>query len=76
MLLFSFVEKRIAVYAERFLSGAFAAAVTPVASAAVADVARTDERRARHLAIIGAAGTKGERLGQFSAHGASVASES
>ena len=39
MLIFAFVENLTAVYAERFLSGMFAAAVTPVAAAAIAEFA-------------------------------------
>lgn len=35
MLVFSFVDSLAAVYAERFLSGMFAAAVTPVAAAVI-----------------------------------------
>ena len=41
MLVFSFVENIATVYAERFLSGMFAAAVTPVAAAAAGELAST-----------------------------------
>ncbi len=37
MLFFSFLESRAVLYAERFLSGMFASAVTPVASAVATD---------------------------------------
>ena len=50
MTVFSFVDSLTAVYAERFLSGVFAAAVTPVAAAAIGDFATTDQARARRLA--------------------------
>jgi hypothetical protein len=45
MLTFAFIENLPAVYAERFLSGMFAAAVTPVAMAAIGDLA-SDRRGA------------------------------
>ena len=38
MLIFTFLENFVGLYAERFLSGLFAAAVTPVALAVVADL--------------------------------------
>ena len=63
MLVFSFVESLIAVYAERFLSGMFASAVTPVAAAAAGDVAATEQRRARRLAFVSIAGIAGFLLG-------------
>ena len=63
MTVFSFVESLAAVYAERFLSGMFAAAVTPVAAAAVGDFATTDQVRARRLAFISMAGIAGFLLG-------------
>ena len=63
MLVFSFVESLTAVYAERFLSGVFASAVTPVAAAAIGDVATTEQRRARRLAFVSIAGIGGFLLG-------------
>ncbi len=63
MMVFSFVESLAAVYAERFLSGMFAAAVTPVAAAAAGDFATTDEVRARRLAFVSMAGIVGFLLG-------------
>ena len=62
-LVFSFIESLTAVYAERFLSGMFAAAVTPVASAAIGDLAATDEARARRLTMVSIAGITGFLLG-------------
>ena len=63
MLTFTFIENLPAVYAERFLSGMFAAAVTPVALAAIGDLAQTEEIRARRLTFISLAGISGFLLG-------------
>lgn len=63
MLVFSLVENVAAVYAERFLSGMFASAVTPVASAVIADLAPTPEKRSRRLALVSVAGIGGFLLG-------------
>ncbi len=63
MLIFSFVESLTAVYAERFLSGMFAAAVTPVAAAAIVEFATTEQGRARRLAFVSMAGIAGFLLG-------------
>ena len=63
MLTFAFVENLPAVYAERFLSGMFAAAVTPVALAAIGDLAATDETRAHRLTFVSLAGISGFLLG-------------
>ena len=63
MLIFSLVESLTAVYAERFLSGVFAAAVTPVALAAIGDLAATEETRARRLTFVRLAGISGFLLG-------------
>jgi predicted MFS family arabinose efflux permease len=74
MLTFAFIENLPAVYAERFLSGMFAAAVTPVALAAIGDLAATEEARARRLTFISLAGISGfllgPMLGVFIARGA------
>lgn len=51
------------LYAERFLTGAFAAAITPVAAAVIADQGGSDEWRARHLTWVGMAGISGFLLG-------------
>ena len=63
MLTFAFIENLIAVYAERFLSGIFAAAVTPVALAAIGDLAVTEEGRAHRLSFVSLAGISGFLLG-------------
>ena len=63
MLILSAVETLWAVYAERFLSGMFAAAVTPVASAAIGDLAATEEARARRLTFVSLSGVSGFLLG-------------
>ena len=63
MMVFSFIESLIAVYAERFLSGVFAAAVTPVASAVIGDLVATKEARARRLTLVSLAGISGFLLG-------------
>ena len=63
MLTFALFESLVAVYAERFLSGVFAAAVTPVALAVIGDLAPTDAARARHLTFVSFAGISGFLLG-------------
>jgi MFS family permease len=63
MLTFAFIENLPAVYAERFLSGMFAAAVTPVALAVIGDLAATEEARARRLTFVSLAGISGFLLG-------------
>ena len=63
MLVFSIIESFAAVYAERFLSGMFAAAVTPVAAAAIGNFTTTEQGRARRLAFVSMAGVAGFLLG-------------
>jgi len=63
MLTFSFIENLTAAYAERFVSGLFAAAVTPVALAVIGDLAATEEARARRLTFVSLAGISGFLLG-------------
>ena len=63
MLISSFVDSLVAVYAQRILSGMFAAAVTPVAAAAIGDLVSTDQLRARRLAFVSMAGIAGFLLG-------------
>jgi len=63
MMTFAFIENLPAVYAERFLSGMFAAAVTPVALATIGDLAATEETRARRLVFVSLAGISGFLLG-------------
>ena len=62
-LIFSFLESSVGLYAERFLSGLFAAAVTPVALAVVADLAASEEERVRRLTFVSLAGISGFLLG-------------
>jgi len=63
MLVFSFLESLVAVYAERFLSGVFAAAVTPVAAATIGGFTTTEQGRARRMAFVSMAGITGFLLG-------------
>jgi MFS family permease len=63
MLGFALIENLTAVYAERLLSGLFAAAVTPVALAMIGDLATTEEARARRLTFVSLAGVSGFLLG-------------
>ncbi|MEO7326931.1 MAG: MFS transporter [Minicystis sp.] len=63
MLALSSVHALWAVYLERFVSGMFAAAVTPVASAAIGDLAATEQARARRLTFISLSGVSGFLLG-------------
>ena len=59
MLIFSFVESLYAVYIERFLSGFFAAAVTPVAAATIGNFTAIKQGRARRLSFVSLAGIAG-----------------
>ena len=59
----AFIESVPALYVERFLSGVFAAAVTPVALAAIADLVTTEKARARQLTLVSLAGISGFLLG-------------
>lgn len=63
MLVFSFIENLTAAYVERFLSGLFAAAVTPVAAAVIGNFTTTEQRRARGLAFVTMASIAGFLLG-------------
>ena len=63
MMIFSFVETLAAVYAERFLSGMFAAAVTPVAAAVIGNFTTSEHERARRLSFVSMAGIAGFLLG-------------
>ena len=63
MLSFSLVESLTAVYAERFLSGIFAAAVTPVAAAAIGNFSSTEPQRVRRFAFVSMASITGFLLG-------------
>ncbi|MCC6208307.1 MAG: MFS transporter [Gammaproteobacteria bacterium] len=63
MLIFSLIESLTAIYAERLLSGLFAAAVTPVAAAVVGGVTTTEQGRARRLAFVAMSSIAGFLLG-------------
>ena len=63
MVAFALVENLTAIYAQRLLSGLFAAAVTPVALATIGDLATTEEVRARRLTFVSLAGVSGFLLG-------------
>jgi MFS family permease len=63
MLAFAAFDTLIAVYVERALSGLFAAAVTPVALAAVTDVSATKAELGRRLTFVSLAGISGFLLG-------------
>lgn len=63
LTVFAFIDSPFALYAGRFLSGAFAAAVVPVALATLADWAADEETRARHFAWINIAGIAGALAG-------------
>lgn len=76
MMTFAFIEGLRAIYAERFVSGMFAAAVTPVALATIGDLAATEAVRARRLTFVSLAGIGGfllgPMLGVFVTRGASI----
>lgn len=63
MISFAFLETLAAVYAERALSGMFAAAVTPVALAAVTDFTAAKSQLGRRLTFVSLAGISGFLLG-------------
>ncbi len=63
LLVFAFAGKLLVVYAGGFLSGLFAAAVAPVATAVVGHFTATGPGRARRLAFVGMAGIAGFLLG-------------
>jgi MFS family permease len=60
---FSFVEGLVVLYAERLLSGVFAAAVTPVAAAVIGNLTTIEQGRGQRLAFISMAGIAGFLLG-------------
>lgn len=63
MLAFGLVRTLPQLYLERFVSGLFAAAISPVAAAFVADVAPTDQWRASRMAWLNMASIAGFVLG-------------
>src|SRR6266545_4185135 len=62
-VVFSFAASLPAIYIQRFLSGLFAAGVTPIASATVGDLAPAGEQRGRRLAFVSMASIAGFLLG-------------
>lgn len=60
---FAFIGSLPALYAGRFLSGAFSAAVAPVALALLADWAVDEQTRARHFTWLNIAGIAGSIAG-------------
>lgn len=63
MMMFAFVESLAAIYAGRFLSGIFAAAVTPVAASVIGNLSQTEQRRIRRFTFVSMAGITGFLLG-------------
>lgn len=63
LAVFAFIDQLTALYAGRFLSGAFAAAVLPASQALLADVSPDDSWRARRFAWLNIAGIGGFLLG-------------
>lgn len=63
MFMFIFVHSLPSFYLERFLSGVFAAAVTPVAAATIGDLAASDEARGQRLTLVSMAGITGFLVG-------------
>ncbi|WP_447954083.1 MFS transporter [Sphingopyxis chilensis] len=64
------------LYLERLMSGLFAAAISPVASAVIGDCAPNEEWRARRLAWLGMAATAGLFLGPAAGAAAAAAARS
>jgi len=62
-VVFLLIESVAAIYVQRFLSGLFAAAATPVASATIGDLSPADEQRGRRLAFVSMAGIAGFLIG-------------
>ena len=63
ILMSTFVSTLTSLYAERFVSGFFAAAVTPVAAATIGDLAASDEARGQRLTMVSIAGIAGFLVG-------------
>lgn len=63
LAVFAFIDQLTALYAGRFLSGAFAAAVLPASQALLADVSPDDSWRARRFAWLNIAGIGGFLVG-------------
>jgi len=62
-VVFSLVESIPGIYVQRFLSGLFAAAATPVASATIGDLTAAGEQRGRRLAFVSMASVAGFLIG-------------
>jgi MFS family permease len=62
-VIFAFIGSLPALYVGRFLSGAFSAAVVPVALALLADWAADEQTRARHFTWLNVAGIAGSIAG-------------
>ena len=62
-VVFSLAANLTAIYLQRFLSGLFAAGVTPIASATIGDLAPPGEQRGRRLAFVSMASIAGFLLG-------------
>ena len=63
LVVFAFIDSLFALYVGRFLSGAFAAAVVPVALAMLADWAPGEETRARQFTWLNISGLTGSLAG-------------
>ena len=63
LVVFAFIGSLFALYIGRFLSGAFSAAVVPVALATLADWAPAEETRARQFAWLNISGLTGTLAG-------------
>ena len=63
LIIFAFIDSLLALYLGRFLSGAFAGAVVPVALATLADWAPDEQVRARHFAWLNIATVGGTLAG-------------
>lgn len=62
-VVFSLATNLTAIYIQRFLSGLFAAGVTPIASATIGDLAPPGDERGRRLAVVNMANIAGFLLG-------------
>lgn len=63
LLVFAFIDSLVTLYLGRFMSGAFAGAIVPVALATLADWAPNEQVRARHFAWLNIATIAGTLAG-------------
>lgn len=63
MLVFPILSNQLGLYVQRFASGIFAAAVTPVASAALGELQQSEEARIRQLTLASVANVLGFLVG-------------